>query len=149
MFKPKDLRFGNIVLIDNLKYHPKLKDVPMVVKSISRNWSMDEITENYAYKYYCGLDKLEPGKYDIENYSQFLGFLKPIALDEKWLLKLGFTKEINEDDFDYWLIDEFDNDFLWEHSNGFCYNFGKGYEINFVHQLQNLYFSLTGDELSL
>ena len=81
--------------------------------------------------------------------------LKPIPLTEEWLLKFGFkydedeqgfllngfhlenrsndiyAKNINKEDFGCWFI----NSYLLE--------------IKFVHQLQNLYFSLTGRELTV
>ncbi len=70
-----------------------------------------------------------------------------IVLTEEWMLNLGFSKKINEEDFDYWVNGDFDRDFLWQHSEGFCYNFGKGYDLKYVHQLQNLFFALTNKEL--
>jgi len=67
---------------------------------------------------------------------------KPIPITEEWLLKAGFEK----DETDWWYIDDFgvkryDND---------CFVF---YTLNtiikFLHQLQNLYFALTGEELTI
>ena len=71
--------------------------------------------------------------------------LKPIPLTEEWLIgKLNFNKVgVN-------FIDE--NDFvIYTRKNGeFVFRSGK-YEIvlNYVHQLQNLYFALCGKELVL
>jgi hypothetical protein len=67
---------------------------------------------------------------------------KPILLTEEWLLKLGFHKYKGDN------IDFFLNDF--ETSCNMDLLFWKGTQIkniNYVHQLQNLYFSLTGEEL--
>ena len=91
---------------------------------------------------------------DSSWFCDYLGSLgehftvNPIPLTEEWLLKFGFEKKINDDDFDYWLKGEFDDTFLCEHADGFCYNFGFGHELKHVHQLQNLYFALTGEELT-
>ena len=74
---------------------------------------------------------------------------RPIPLTEEWLLKFGFEKQHNEDDFDYWFKKGFCDDIFWEHSEGFCHNLNYGGEIKYVHQLQNLYFALTGEELVL
>ena len=71
----------------------------------------------------------------------------PIPLTEEILLKFGFEKQHNEDDFDYWFKKDFCDDILWEHSEGFCHNLNYGGDIKYVHQLQNLYFALTGEEL--
>ena len=72
----------------------------------------------------------------------------PIPLTEEWLLKFGFEKQHNEEDFDYWFKNDFSNDIIWEHSEGFCHNLNYGGDIKYVHQLQNLYFALTNEELT-
>lgn len=82
-----------------------------------------------------------------ENYS-LIDVWKPIVLTEEWLIKLGFNKRHNE----FYL-----ENFRF-HINKPCnydgFIFCEGYsvitdKIHFVHQLQNLYFALTGLELSL
>jgi len=76
----------------------------------------------------------------------------PISLTEEWLLRFGF-KEFLIDETWYFIK----NDFVFEISGiiGFhnynelesiCFNENK---CKYVHQLQNLYFALTGEELSL
>ncbi len=82
---------------------------------------------------------------------------EPILLTEEWLLKLGFNKEYHHD---YIGIDVGDTDFVltypnvigefWEH---FIFQFEAGgvsklKEIKYVHELQNLFHSLTGTELT-
>lgn len=109
--------------------------------------------------YYHIVDKLnEPEERDAENIidcfdiAQMVGNpesneYKPIPLTEEWLLKFGFTHE---------------GGYLWD-----CKDLGyqrfiknhliKGYfethyankHIQYIHQLQNLYFALTGKELTL
>ena len=74
--------------------------------------------------------------------------INPIPLTEEILLKFGFEKQHNEDDFDYWFKKGFCDDILWEHSDGFCHSLNYGGDIKYVHQLQNLYFALTGEELT-
>ena len=77
---------------------------------------------------------------------------KPIQLTEEWLLRFGF-KEFLIDETWYFIK----NDFVFEISGiiGFhnynelesiCFNENK---CKYVHQLQNLYFALTGEELTL
>ena len=75
--------------------------------------------------------------------------LEPIQLTEEWLFKFGFLKDLENDiflninayAFLYWqnnrveLLDDYNN-FMISHCD-------------YVHQLQNLYFALTGEELSL
>lgn len=84
--------------------------------------------------------------FDYPNYDE----IEPIPLTEEWLLKFGFKKQHDlhykrdiilrfvgcELCFNRGDIDDIDNiDFItW---------------LNYVHQLQNLYFCLTGDELTV
>ena len=73
---------------------------------------------------------------------------KPIPLNEEWLLNLRFIS--------------FKKGHLYYENNGFSilYAYGKwnyspsqsitiGREIKYVHELQNLYFALTNEELTL
>jgi hypothetical protein len=72
---------------------------------------------------------------------------EPIPLTEEWLIKFGF---------------ETDKIMFWNgvmsmgyYSDGFYYCptssiiLKRGIEIKYVHQLQNLYFALTGNELTI
>lgn len=84
--------------------------------------------------------------------------LKPIQITEEWLLKYGFTRHHN----DYFndvigiknVIDFNSGDpnkkfdyFIYPKNNGSAIYPKTNKELRFVHQLQNLYFSLTGHEL--
>jgi len=76
--------------------------------------------------------------------------IQPIPLTSEILEKCGFIKNdidvystIEINDFE---IQENENVFRFSVNDG-EYNLGK--EIKFVHQLQNLYFALTGEELNI
>jgi hypothetical protein len=83
--------------------------------------------------------------YGIEN--EF----NPIPLTEEWLLKFGFeinrqTKEENNiwrcySEEGFFEVEQIGSSFFLDDNH--CY----GTKINYVHQLQNLYFALTGEEL--
>jgi hypothetical protein len=71
--------------------------------------------------------------------------IKPIPLTEEWLLKFGFDKKGNKGKLNVIL------------SGNFGYKNGKTYfnswvilesQPKYVHQLQNIYFALTGEELT-
>lgn len=74
---------------------------------------------------------------------------EPIELTEFWFLKLGFTS--SEEKFDYFSRNKYR---IFEKSN-ICFTIDQyGHlkciiykHIKYVHQLQNLYFALTGLEL--
>ena len=67
----------------------------------------------------------------------------PIPLTEEWLFKFGFER--NGKKLTFWKID------LVEDEEGiFSFDEARIYiDVKYVHQLQNLYFALTGEELTL
>jgi hypothetical protein len=73
----------------------------------------------------------------------------PIPLTEEWLLKFGFVKvkddifRLLEDDIIICTVSKIGSDeFEYEQLKV------RGIYVQFVHQLQNLYFALTGEELT-
>ena len=73
--------------------------------------------------------------------------INPIPITEEWLLRVGFK---NDDDgynlgLDNVLVIEFIEDYaqLATIEGGFS----TGIDIHYIHQLQNLYYALTGEEL--
>ena len=139
-----ELRIGNYVTVDNIEFHPKLKDVVLKVTGISETRNDYSISLEH-------INQIQNTYY--ETYSQFSFFIKPIPLTEEWLLKFGWGQSDehelcdNSNDvlfyYDYhferfWI--ELDDSFT---TNSICYNMN----IKYVHQLQNLYFALTGKEL--
>lgn len=83
------------------------------------------------------------------NVSKYYG---AVRINENWLLKLGFEKgEVTYYKNDIGICD-YHNDNNWlcsEYSaeDGLYLYIGK--PIKYVHQLQNLYYALTGEELTL
>lgn len=69
--------------------------------------------------------------------------IKPILLTEEWLLNFGFEKLGA-------IVFQCDHFRLLEEDGIFYFHSAvRKTEIKFVHQLQNLYFALTGNELIL
>jgi hypothetical protein len=95
------------------------------------------------YYYWISEDKeylfeVEPKDFYNNNYKNFY----PIVLTNEWLLKLGFIKDkidntFYKDDFDILL------------PNFLRYKQAQIYKIKHVHELQNLYFALTQQELTI
>ena len=77
---------------------------------------------------------------------------KPIEITENWLLIFGFKKRKNRHLF-HWenkiVISEYKDEFenFFYPKTGYDIRFSN--EIKYVHQLQNLYFALTGAELTV
>lgn len=83
-----------------------------------------------------------------------LTLVQPVPITEKWLLKFGFDKEkftkyIGKDAGSLWEISVLTNSenevWAWNMDREMVCFLGK---CEHVHQLQNLYFALTGQELT-
>jgi len=84
---------------------------------------------------------------------------EPIPLTEEWLLRFGFKLDREGDDYNYYTLEGFDslsdygdqgvslpkNDKGYSHI--YCGYYRNEIDFEFVHQLQNLYFALTNEEL--
>lgn len=109
--------------------------------------------------------------------SRLIQPFEPIPLTEEWLLRFGWRyqdRDVNRSDKveerfyispyfgthrEYWLElqlesgNTFKHSFMWLNWNigggNHFVHFPHGHEIKYVHQLQNLYFALTGKELEL
>ena len=90
---------------------------------------------------------LEIDEWDLTN----IGTIKPIPLTEEWLVKFGFGYW---EDVDEWYSPDIDATLRINHyynnkvKNGF-FESDYGVDIKHVHQLQNLYRALTGEELTI
>lgn len=71
---------------------------------------------------------------------------KPIPITEEWLLKFGFVKS-----------DHYSGGYKWHNGMFYILELAKDafycdytliFSVDYVHQLQNLYFALTGTELT-
>lgn len=138
-----DLRIGNIVYVDNEKYHAEIKNVPMVVKSISRNYWHGE-----GYILYCELDKLIPEKYNWKSYAQNIEFLKPIEISKEWLLKFGFVEQSPLGQRTFFAYGNLTVELCAENQNAFYFNGTLLCFHKYIHNLQNIVYSLFGVELN-
>lgn len=142
MIDPRELRIGNLVTIENKKAWPEM--VSLHVEVFKAEVEHDPIFPNSKGVVFVR-DNVR------EEFCQMSEFISPIKLSTEWLVKFGFKKrglvweykpdadgppfcKINDDGFyGFYLAD---NELE---------NFGQ--EIKYVHQLQNLFFALTGEEL--
>lgn len=121
--KPNELRIGNKVMQD--------KEICDVVSISGIKYSFNQQDVDL---YYYGNNKLE---------KHVVSSLKPIPLTEEWFLKFGF----NEGYSGYYHIGYF----IISVKGQVYFGETEAYiaKIHFVHQLQNLYFALTGEELQI
>lgn len=120
--KVSELRVGNFIQVPFGNEEPWVREV----YSISGDFV---VTEN--------------GRYCDDDEFDF------VPLTKEWLLKFGFDGV----DFEKTLINQIKISFEFRH-DGLSYQLGfrtdwlPCIEIKYIHQLQNLYFSLTGQELT-
>ena len=126
MIQASDLRIGNLV-----KYCASFVEITSVPKIKS-----EIIYFNFG---------------STDNYCAYFKEISPIPITEKWLLKFGFYKEHYEDDFTKYCIvfEDIKFEFYIYYNGNKKICFGKlTIMFKYVHQLQNLYFALTGKELT-
>lgn len=144
-----DFRINNIVTIDNPKFHPQLKDKPLIIVGINQT----KDTENND-TYSIQLNSLiKRENIIIPMYAQFLKYIKPIDLTEDLLFNCQFEKiysssfRIKYDNIKYNEIG-FDFDFVDSGMGGFRH-YGKHIKIKYLNQLQNLYYDFKNEELQI
>lgn len=92
--------------------------------------------------YSNGISKITPlGIHNIDT-----GVLKPtpITLTEEWLEKFGFVNEYGDGVGTFYENEKFGVRKI----DGIFEDYYYGIKIQYVHQLQNFYFALTGEELN-
>ncbi len=112
------------------------------------------------YYYDCSTDEIEiiTGKTFLQIFTGKLSCMKPIPLTEEWLLKFdmeltdGFSSSrklyLNNYENDISKITYSPKEGLLRLSNGDTKGTLLIPHIKYVHQLQNIYFALTGKELT-
>lgn len=94
------------------------------------------------------------GVYDTEDSREAIK-IKPIPLRQEWLEKMGFNRDMSDegDELTMDLWEEYK--LLWSKEGGLwlqCDDVSYNKPLNnikYIHQLQNLYFALTGEELKV
>lgn len=137
MIAASELRFGNWVDTTNVEAHP---------------WQTGQIGQLLANS--VGILRKGQSSFDGGTYDQ----IKPIPLTEEWLLKCGF--ELKEATLNRLFVLEHTKDEilevcfdggvrLWNGKSNWAQHYDSLWRhIKYVHQLQNLYFALTGQELT-
>ena len=96
--------------------------------------------------------------YSLEKGYNNIEWFEPIPLTEEWLLKFGFEKvydgnykryQINLLDTNIYLRPSLDKWYFGFVNNGQDCEINDCYELEFLHEIQNLIFSLTRKELVL
>lgn len=145
--KAADLRIRNYVTVNNPVGWPKLKNTVMQVVGLSER--CDKSFPNST-----GSVDLFNTDFSPYYFSQFDEFVEPISLTEDWLVKFEFDKrEFFEKSYRgpyaCFIKNNVFGNFFYE-EGVFEYNLGKKQtKYDAVHKIQNLYFALTGEELTI
>lgn len=93
---------------------------------------------------------IEDGKqteFNGDFYHWIDGLIKPIELTDEWLIKLGFET----DGIEWWngiiCLGVFKDGIYYLPTEEIHYRVGQ--EFKYVHQVQNLHYAITGDELNV
>tara|TARA_R110000744_G_scaffold43803_1_gene97923 strand:+ start:53 stop:409 length:357 start_codon:yes stop_codon:yes gene_type:complete len=103
------------------------------------------VTTGGVEQYVMSIDIDDPAEHRI-NDCQGIAY-QPIPLTEEWLVRFGFENTNTKENPNY--KKGFYICMVREHGINICNNHGFINDLNHVHQLQNLYFALTGEELEL
>lgn len=136
MIKVEELRVGNYVIINNEKAYSGLKGIPFKVVGIQK-------LERYS---------IQLSNNEYYEYNQFIEFIQPIKLNEELLLKCGLKKVLGGIGWDKFIKDGVELSFAPLVGGGYIpvYRFNNDYiKIRFLHQLQNLFYTLTQKELEV
>ena len=126
---------ANELRIGNYLYNDDTDDIMVVSRIESKEytkWNNDNAYNITAFKI-----TINDGYYE--------GDFRPIPLTEEWLFKFGFeVYKFDHKENQY----RFKNRLIVIRDNLFC-DYGTAIIINHVHQLQNLYYCLCGEELTI
>lgn len=141
--KANELRIGNLVAINNEKHHLKMKAIPLIVCGI------EKIRPDESAKILLNYPK-EQENIVIPAFSQFEEFVNPIELTGQFMTFFGL-KETFMGTYSIWDFEDFGRSFdVTQDSNGFTFQIhGDFIEIKYVHELQNIHFIITGEELAI
>ena len=145
--KIREFRYGNIVMVDNPKYHPQLKNVPLRVIGVEE--TIFDGKKDFSIR-------LEDVR-NRETYAQLIRFIKPVELTEELFIKLGFELKGYAYDFDNENYEISVSLYLGKWQFYFRKKSKKvtmQYESyvadkKYLHEYQNLYYVITDEELEV
>lgn len=135
MLQAKDIRIGNLV---------NWKGTPCLIEGIQRMADADVEPARTGYT----VDLLHNGEI-IQ--TPWVEDIEPIPITSEWLERMGFKDGGPHDGGEHsWRIPDFE--FGYDGRSFYFYDGNNCVQVSdssFVHQLQNLYHALTGEELTI
>ena len=151
--KATELRIGNLVRIDEMLRNELFDNNEVITDTDTFQIAM--VATDFINLY------IKSCEYEFNMID-----IQPIPLTEEWLIKFGFEETVHENGNEYELQINYSSgfrDFIALSNKGgvdspfflgwLTTNYQKEFvlakQLEHVHQLQNLYFSLTGEELTI
>ena len=148
--KANELRIGNLVKVNNQEYHPELDNEILVVVGINQTDNLERTGRTHS----VSMNHLDNKKnYVIPAVSQLEMYVQGIELNDKNIQELGYTLTDTNSAGNVWNIVKI-GEFINEDFQIIYFNRTKEYKrrnlrIKYVHELQNLFFAVTGQELTI
>lgn len=137
--KINELRIGSLVTIDNEFHHPKIKGVIMEVVSIGITSELKGVSVNVFGN---------ENRISVPEYSQFLKYIKPIPIAEELITKTQLYLKWSSCHRGKYAMFEIDGRLYYYYiDTNTVEPSGSSYIYRYFHELQNLYFALTRNEL--
>lgn len=138
MIQPNELRLGNYVQDRGGKV--------LKIDTFETTHNGEEYVLKVGQRMFVNGNEVHP----LTEYSDYL---QPIPLSDEWLAKFGF----DDDGFRQYtllnwgikVVESLASKGSWIVYQGFLRQFQEIAEVQYIHQLQNLFFALTGEELKL
>ena len=137
----------SVIFYNNLKLKNMIQNNELRIGNLVKWYDVSKVLELHSEK-----NKFDNVYIECEESFEWTEYnkLEPIPLTEKWLLKFRFEKskrfELGELKPCYVI---FSLAVMIRHNSFFVDWIGGNTELKYVHQLQNLYFALTGAELTV
>jgi len=148
-----DLRVNNIVRLNNLEYHPEFNGRLCIVQGVQAN------NANGCVVWLRVAGDLPIHEKIVSNICQLIEYVAPVELTPEILEKCGFERKFNYAsnrnsfhvsskgrDFALEVIDENQWSFYQINNVGMIHRLAS---LQYLHQLQNLYYTLCGTELNI
>jgi hypothetical protein len=141
----KELRIGNIVSINNEKYWPEMKEKALVVNQIA-----EKIDFNKNWTHAISLDYINKDKFCyVGAMGAWICNVEPIKMNNYWKVRFGLREPIGIHNAKFSGLIHIekcgDPKDLWEFHIGDILVM----VFRYVHELQNMYFALTGKDFDL